>query len=538
MFEDRIIDSRVRESVFPVRLCAVAGAVEHAEILLERTDLQIGLSEQCLVAVNGRGFIVLDFGKEMNASVRILTQVIDGGECRIRIRTGESLSETYAEIGEKNAGNHHTLRDVTVTLPMYSDMEFLQTGFRFVRIDFPEEKRVFLKAVVAVSIHRDLHPVGGFVCDDERVNEIFSVASRTLMLSMQTYIWDGIKRDRLVWIGDMHPESMGIACLFGQDSTVERSLDYVRDHTPLPGWMNNIPTYTAWWLIILHDYFEQNANLSYLEEQRDYIRGALSLLNGVVNEDGTIAVDDSFLFDWPSHGSEDEKVGLYAIWVLAGRKSRRLLHILGEDTSVCDDMLGRLSRNRNTAVSEWKQCEAFLVYAGLKPAGEAHAFLTKGGANGFSTFMSYYLLCAIADGGGAAEAVSLMKEYYGAMLDLGATTFWEDFDLKWKEGSAPLDRLPQEGEHDIHGDFGKHCYVGFRHSFCHGWSCGPIAFLMRRIGGIEILEPGCKKVRIRPEAAGFRFYELTYPTPYGPIRISLRDGKTTVSVPEGVTLAD
>jgi len=70
-----------------------------------------------------------------------------------------------------------------------------------------------------------------------------------------------------------------------------------------------------------------------------------------------------------------------------------------------------------------------------------------------------------------------MKEYYGAMLDRGATTFFEDFDMDWLEGSGRIDELPAEGEKDLHGDYGSFCYVGFRHSFCHGWSAGVIMFI-------------------------------------------------------------
>ena len=28
------------------------------------------------------------------------------------------------------------------------------------------------------------------------------------------------------------------------------------------------------------------------------------------------------------------------------------------------------------------------------------------------------------------------------MLKLGATTFWEDFDVRWLKNAAPIDRLP------------------------------------------------------------------------------------------------
>lgn len=525
------MDERIREAIFPVAIYSKSGVIEGAELLKEPCDLQIGLSEQHLITVRGKGSIVLDFGRELHASVRILTLGADGGEAQVRIRTGESVSEACAELGQKNAGNYHALRDIRTKILIYSDQEFLQTGFRFVRIDFEEEKTVVLKAVLATQIRRDLHAAGGFECDDERVNEIFRVAKRTLELNMQNYIWDGIKRDRLVWIGDMHPETTAICCLFGSDRSVERSLDYTTSHTPLPQWMNGIPSYTCWWLIILHDYYLQNGDKAYLEKNKDYLEGAVRLLNDCVSEKGEITVEA--LFDWPSNNSADEKIGIYAIWALAARYAFALFEELALDTELCVRMTEKLARNRNITVEKFKQCEAMLVYAGLKKPSESFAFLTEHGAKGFSTFMSYYLLVAIAQTD-AARAVALMKEYYGAMLDLGATTFWEDFNLDWVKGSAPITRLPKAGENDIHGDFGDHCYVGFRHSLCHGWSCGPVSFLIKSIGGIEILAPGCKKMRVNPVAAGLKYYKITYPTPFGCIEIELKDGRITKKIPDGI----
>jgi hypothetical protein len=62
------------------------------------------------------------------------------------------------------------------------------------------------------------------------------------------------------------------------------------------------------------------------------------------------------------------------------------------------------------------------------------------------------------------------------MLDRGATTFWEDFHIEWLEGTGRIDEL-DETKKDIHGDCGAHCYVGFRHSLCHGWSAGVAKFI-------------------------------------------------------------
>ena len=70
-----------------------------------------------------------------------------------------------------------------------------------------------------------------------------------------------------------------------------------------------------------------------------------------------------------------------------------------------------------------------------------------------------------------------MKEYFGAMLDIGATTFWEYFDIDWLEGSSRIDRLPKRGQKDLHGDHGKECFVGFRNSLCHGWGASILRFI-------------------------------------------------------------
>ena len=72
----------------------------------------------------------------------------------------------------------------------------------------------------------------------------------TVHLNMQEYIWDGIKRDRLVWVGDMHPEVTTIKAVFGEDSSVDDSLDFIRKETPLPGWMNGMASYSMWYSII------------------------------------------------------------------------------------------------------------------------------------------------------------------------------------------------------------------------------------------------------------------------------------------------
>ena len=82
------------------------------------------------------------------------------------------------------------------------------------------------------------------------------------------------------------------------------------------------------------------------------------------------------------------------------------------------------------------------------------------------------------------------------MLDYGATTFWEDFDLDWTNNAARIDELTPPGKKDLHSNFGACFYVGHRHSLCQGWASGPTAFLSQTVLGVRPLKPGFRRVRI------------------------------------------
>ena len=53
----------------------------------------------------------------------------------------------------------------------------------------------------------------------------------------------------------------------------------------------------------------------------------------------------------------------------------------------------------------------------------------------------------------------MIRTYWGAMLDVGATTFWEDFNMEWLPGlQGRIDELVPAGKKDIHGRImGRSC---------------------------------------------------------------------------------
>ena len=420
-------------------------------------------------------FVILDFGKEMHGGIRLITNWIYYGDCKVRIRFGESLGEVNSSIGEKNATNAHGPRDFETLICGYADVTIGQTGFRFVRIDLLEEKYIYFKNIFCENNIFSQTPVYNYQGKDARIADIFQAAKRTVDLcSSEGYVWDGIKRDRLLWVGDLAPEIMALNSIYGRTSVVEDSLDLATEIAPLPKFMNDIYTYSMWWIIILADYYKEFGCEKYIRKHLDYLLGLIDLLDTMVDENGDLNREIRYLVDWPTKDSADELVGVRAIFLMSMNGAEALLTALGLSIDKITKIKAKLLK-QPIIPQEKKQVIALKYFATGELTDEEYAKLIEGRAKGFSTFMSYYVLSAIASRD-EQLAIELMKEYYGAMLDRGATTFWEDFHMEWLEGSGRIDEI-DETKKDIHGDHGAHCYVGFRHSLCHGWSAGVVKFI-------------------------------------------------------------
>ena len=489
---------------------------------------------------------MLDFGRELQGGIQFVTGQSAQKEIEVRVRFGESVSEAMCEITSENgATNDHAIRDLHLTLPWLGVAEIGNSGYRFARIDVESKNvQLLLKEVRATFGYRDIPYLGSFRSSNERLNKIWMTGAYTVHLNMQEYIWDGVKRDRLVWIGDLHPELMTVNTVFGYNEVIPKSLDLIRDTTPVPDWMNGISSYSIWWLLIHKDWYLYQGNLDYLKEQKEYMTTLLNHLMTKIDDKGKETLDGNRFLDWPSSPNvKGVDAGLQALMVMAMDAGEEMALAMGENALAerCKKASKRLLKyvpDHNQS----KQGAALMALAGLMKAEEADKeVLSVGGAKNFSTFYGYYMLEAMAKAGNYQGAMDIISEYWGAMLDLGATTFWEDFNVDWTRNAARIDELVPEGKVDVHRTYGDYCYKGFRHSLCHGWASGPTAWLSRYVLGVQVLEPGCKKVKIEPHLGNLEWVEGMFPTPMGVIVIKHTKGAngkivSDIQAPDGVEI--
>lgn len=490
--------------------------------------------------------ILLDFGKELHGGLQLVTGLMQAhGPVKVRIRFGESVSEAMSDIDTlKGATNDHAIRDFTLEVPWLGELEIGNTGFRFVRIDLvDDDAELLLKEVRAIFIFRDAPYLGSFHSSDDRLDKIWLTGAYTVQLNMQQYLWDGPKRDRLVWVGDMHPEVMTINSVFGYNEVVPKSLNLIKNVTALPAWMNGISSYSMWWIRIQREWYQYQGNLTYLKQQKDYLLPLLDLLISKV-KDGNEELDGMRFLDWPTYSNKPAvHAGLQAMMIMTLNDGAQLCRALGEIKSAerCETTVAKMKQHIPDAVGN-KQAAALMALADLMPPKDAdNNIISVEGTNDFSTFYGYYMLEAKAKAGNYEGALNNIREYWGGMLDLGATTFWEDFDLSWMKNAGRIDELLPEGKVDVHATYGAYSYKKLRHSLSHGWASGPTSWLTQHVLGVQVMAPGCKVLKIEPHLGDLKFVEGTFPTPFGVVKIKhtkLANGKieSKIEAPKGVKI--
>ena len=116
----------------------------------------------------------------------------------------------------------------------------------------------------------------------------------------------------------------------------------------------------------------------------------------------------------------------------------------------------------------------------------------------FFKFFEYDVLfkCGYFD-----KAFEGIKEYWGGIINMGASTVWEEFDPNMKG----TEHYAMYGE-------------PFDKSLCHAWGAGPIYFIGRYLVGLHPTDAGYKSFELEPKL-NVGNYKVTLPVMNGCIKI-------------------
>ncbi len=457
-----------------------------------------------------------------DAGVQVFAYVDIQCEGEPAMFVGESLPEV----------ENNDMKDREQTLELVPDKDRaglwsskVPLALRYIRIENVKDPKVSLRALFTPAEYK-----GAFAVQDvDDLSRIWMHAAYTLRLCMMHFLVDGVKRDRLPWAGDLAVSLLGNAYSFGDAAIVRDSLSVLGATGIAKGHINDIPDYTMWW-IINHLFYQQYFNdKAFLELEYPRITETLDILLGKRDENGflTFGEKDWLFIDWVP-GSKVTAVQILfaqALKSAAGLADRmndsgRAAFLRSESGKLFANIKKMAFCPENGLFRSEPGKDEFLRHPNLLAAAFgfvsgkeaetiADALIAKDMPAVGTPYMSIFEAKAIACAGKPDAALAKIREIWGGMLAIGATTFFEGF-------------IPEE--------IGKQHYVfydrPFGKSLCHAWGAGPLFLLPQLLAGLEPVEDGWTKFSIRP-LPGVTL-AVSVPTPYGIIQAEIEDGKVAV----------
>jgi hypothetical protein len=496
--------------------------------------------------------IVLDFGRVITAYPRVEMEGVAGAALEI------GYAERLIDGHFNNAIEGQFADRIVMKAGEQVYQPFTWKAFRYLKLRLRDTTEpVTLRSVRAIVTTYPYEEAGGFHSGDERLNDIFEISRATLRLCSNEFIMDTPWREQAQWLGDVAAVTLGgIYACFGDTALPGKFLRQAAANQHPTGmisnvsnsvnhsWQSAIPDYSLWWIMGLwqHYTFTGEArwiHMFYPEAQR-IIKGHVAHVNAF----GLIENMPYWPFiDWADVDRRGECTAMNAIFYGALGALLKMAALKGDtytedkltrlretmrrhfqsrlfdpargcfaDARIDGALSEKVSEHANMAAIRWGLCDEAATAAVIDrlyeskvvPYTEAQPFFTS------------VVLQALDRVGRFDLALALIRERWGErMVARGATSVFEEWGINgsWRSGS----------------------YNGFMRTQSHAWSGHPAEFLIRNLMGLEILAPGCGRVRIAPKATDFD-YRVVYPTPSGKIQVAYTDGAFEVEAPEAIAL--
>jgi hypothetical protein len=483
--------------------------------------------------------IFLDFGRELTGRVEIVSD--SDSPAVVTIQMGESESEAlkspYLGINQ-------------VTIPPHGTVHGPKSAFRYVKVAFvgggPELR---FKSIHVDHIYYPVKYAGSFESSDAMLNRIWEVGAYTAHLCMQDGVWDASKRDRGRWMGDTDVSGRVIEDVFGERPLMEDTLDRLMGPAPIDQHVNGIPGYSSFWFTEVADYYRHTGSKEFLEREHTRMVQLLNYVDAEFDARGIYANKTKvwLYVDWSPELNGDTPETRRATtleFYRAYREASWLLRELG-DTANADKYAARAAKVKAAADKylldqatgsfgpRWQTNAAAVISGAADPkqydAIWKHSLSSVGHIkyNAFiiTPYYNYYVISAMAEMNHRKDALAWIRQYWGGMIDEGASSFWEAYDPSWYK-------------EDFHASLQADNRSGYFVSLAHGWSAGPTAWLMEEVLGIQPTGPGFSTVNIRPDLVDLTWAKGAEPTPHGLLKVDIRrEGSGTtlaLDVPEGV----
>jgi len=475
--------------------------------------------------------ILLDFGRNANGRLHFVSD--SDGPAEVTVQYGESdteaLNEPYLGFDRLYIGPH-------------SSAYGPKSAFRYAIVRFVgSSQKLRFKSINLDLIYYPVNYKGSFESSDPKLNLMWAIGAYTAHLCMQDGIWDAPKRDRARYAGDFDVSGRAISDIFGDRFLMEDTLDRLMGPAPVRQHVNATAGYSALWIIDEAEYYRHTGSNQQLMSFHDRLIQLMQLMEKDLDDRSLYAncTKTRPFVDWSPElvgdtaearrGTQMEFYGAFeqGVYLLDEMGDTQNAKLFGQRAAQLKAAAQQylLDKQTNSYGGRW-QINAMAVLSGIADPSQydtiweaslASVGKIKYNALIITPYYNYYVISAMARMGHRAEALDWIRQYWGGMVDEGATSFWESYDPAWYKD-------------DPHGSLQADNGSGYRVSLAHGWSSGVTPWLMEEVLGIHSTGAGFSTVDIRPDLIGLAWAKGGEPTPRGMLNVSINKAETGTNI--------
>lgn len=475
-------------------------------------------------SVNGIG-TTYDFGREQFAALKFSC------DKELTVIYGETYEEATdpenATLYEKVGGGSHLL---------------VPRAFRYVTFTDAAHDVV----ARAELLHENFE--SSFSCDLPEVERIFDICKYTFHLNSREFLLDGIKRDRWCWSGDAYQSYMVNDYLFADRALNRRTITALYGKPPVLEHVNRINDYSALLIIGTWEYYFTTGDAEFIKFIYPRARALYEFIVSRLDEDGLVVErpGDWIFIDW----SDIDRSGpLCAEQILLWQTHKAMAELtkLAGKTDEEAELYNERASALQTLIFERFWDERKKAFIDSYTSGKRHvtrhanifailfdfvppetqstmirSVLENDAITKITTpYFEFFELMAFCKLGKIEYAQKMINSYWGGMLNLGATTIWEQYD-------------PNDSGIEHYGMYG----AKFGKSLCHAWGSGPVYLLGRYCVGVKPTSPGGATFEVKPNLGMYKEIHGTFPIGNGTVTLNISEDELSVhaTVPGGTLI--
>jgi hypothetical protein len=484
------------------------------------------------VTVKGIGSIRIDF-KQVNAA----WLEFDSPDLKGKVEM--SISE-YNQPAVVNDGAQHRFK--TLEPVKYGNTYRLELndkwyeGVRYGWIHVRSfEKPWHISGVRLVCQIKPVNYSGSFSCNDTMLTRIWYTGAYGVKLNLLKDYFGAIlmeRSDRFSWTGDAYTSQAAALVAFGNYDFILTNINHTADQN------NGILSYSLYWIQSLVDYYNYTGDSTTVIKYIGNASKKLDAANEVFGTNpplGYYGSDERIGAMFENPGCTESQnaykmLTLESLLDFAGIMEKVGRHELAvKYRNLASEKIADLQKDPAWYKTFGLHAAADAVNAGFTKAAEQEDlfkmnFTDRVNRMSFSPFNQYFIISAMARMGKSDDAISLIRDHWGGMINYGATTFFELYRPSWNQDLGYNDPPPNN----------QTGYV----SFCHPWGGGVTKWISEQVLGIKPTMPGFSTCDIIPHPGRtLTWIKGSVPTPNGTIEaeFNTKTGVCNVKIPEGVT---